>query len=787
MQSTSATWKALAATGSAVLKTRATIDGTVYEQISTPVIKRGVMQGGLSVGNAVAASCEFSLRPVPSDASVAGMFTAGTRTVTASIDDYIPRSAQVVIEMQYTDGTSTSAWYPAGTFFVAHREVDPVTEVISLECYDALMKANAEYEYGLPWTDHNNNLITDHNGTSIYFAPTTVRMIDAVNNIAALIGVTIDSRTSIQTGNDFKITIDSNGATMRDVLGAIAAAHGGNWIITPENKLRLVPLNSAANASSAASNVVAVTAVLGGISVGTTNTITGVRITDTERVETLLGTDTGLVVDISAVAGIGYSTSYLSSALIGKTYQAYSLSGAIYDPAVEIGDYINLTGNVHSVICEETVRLGIACRGDVSAPEPGEISDEYPYISPKTRQAQLQEQYADKAAAAALNTANTNIQAVSTQTNQAIQNLDNSLTQQEIFDRLTDGGLEQGLSLDANVQSLGAAGDKKLYLNMDYARYGKLIADFIQGGTLTLGGLDNANGVLNILDASGNVIGTWTKDGITITKGSITGTNNNSWDISGTGQLVAKNGLIGDFTLGSGTLNASGTNYACSFGTTGLQYEGYDSGLQMTVKTILSGEGLYFYDKTGSNFVQDGRILSLNDGLALQGGTSPSGSLIVKYNEVFSGLPLSVSGNFSASGTKSRRVETDQYSDRLLYCYETPSPLFGDVGEGVISDDGRCYIWLDPVFADTITTSQYQVFLQKYGDGDCWVAERHPGYFVVAGTAGLAFGWELKAKQKDYDQKRLDKAEGQYTPNSINYGAYAAQHIEDLQKARESA
>ena len=182
------------------------------------------------------------------------------------------------------------------------------------------------------------------------------------------------------------------------------------------------------------------------------------RITDTERVETLLGTDTGLVVDIAAVAGIGYSTSYLSSALIGKTYQAYSLSGAIYDPAVEIGDYINLTGNVHSVICEETVRLGIACRGDVSAPEPGEISDEFPYISPKIRQAQLNEQYADKAAAAALNTANTNIQA-----------LDNTLTQQEIFDRLTDGGLEQGLSLDANVQALGAAGDKKLYLNMDYA------------------------------------------------------------------------------------------------------------------------------------------------------------------------------------------------------------------------------------------------------------------------------------------------------------------------------
>ena len=834
MQSTSATWKALAATGNAVLKTRATIDGTVYEQISTPIIKRGIMQGGLSVGNAVAASCEFSLRPVPSDASVAGMFTAGTRTVTASIDDYIPRSAQVVIEMQYTDGTSTSAWYPAGTFFVAHREVDPVTEVISLECYDALMKANAEYEYGLPWTDHNNNLITDHNGTSIYFAPITVRMIDAVNNIAALIGVTLDSRTTIQTGNHFKITIDSNGATMRDVLGAIAAAHGGNWIITPENKLRLVPLNSAANASSATSNVVAVTAVLGGISVGTTNTITGVRITDTERVETLLGTDTGLVVDISAVAGIGYSTSYLSSALIGKTYQAYSLSGAIYDPAVEIGDYINLTGNVHSVICEETVRLGIACRGDVSAPEPGEISDEFPYISPKIRQAQLQEQYADRAAQNALDAANTNIQAASAQatqqiqqTNQAIQNLDNSLTQQEIFDRLTDGGLEQGLSLDANVQSLGAAGDKKLYLNMDYARYGKLIADFIQGGTLTLGGLDNANGVLNILDASGNVIGTWTKDGITITKGSITGTNNNSWDISGTGQIVAKTGSIGNFTLGNGKLSYQNSNTdTAELSVAGLSYSkwytdttfpnrGYrkgasltDHGVDFTINDAQESTGqIWFY----GNSIYDGTPITNNyfesaaiamrimtrDGqwhpMMYMRAVTDEDQGFDTYSDVtvetdaIMGENCYVWGDLTVDGTKSRKVETDQYSDRLLYCYETPSPLFGDVGEGVIADDGKCYVWLDPVFANTISTDQYQVFLQKYGDGDCWVAERRPGYFVVAGTAGLAFGWELKAKQKDYDQKRLDSPNNQFTPATFNYGAYAAQHIEDLQKARESA
>ena len=102
----------------------------------------------------------------------------------------------------------------------------------------------------------------------------------------------------------------------------------------------------------------------------------------------------------------------------------------------------------------------------------------------------------------------------------ATTELNNSLTQQEIFDRLTDGGLEQGLALEG-IQAMGAAGEKKLYLNLDYARFGKMVADFIHGGTLTLGGLDNTSGILQILNGNGDVIGQWTNDGILITAGGI--------------------------------------------------------------------------------------------------------------------------------------------------------------------------------------------------------------------------------------------------------------------------
>lgn len=72
--------------------------------------------------------------------------------------------------------------------------------------------------------------------------------------------------------------------------------------------------------------------------------------------------------------------------------------------------------------------------------------------------------------------------------------IDESLTQQEIFNRLTDNGAAQGIVL-LNGQ---------LYVN----------ASYIHSGTLVLGGLNNVNGTMEVLDASGNVVGTITKDGI---------------------------------------------------------------------------------------------------------------------------------------------------------------------------------------------------------------------------------------------------------------------------------
>lgn len=84
---------------------------------------------------------------------------------------------------------------------------------------------------------------------------------------------------------------------------------------------------------------------------------------------------------------------------------------------------------------------------------------------------------------------------------ESVRELDSSLDQDEVFNRLTDNGSAQGIYL-LNGQ---------LYVNMSYAR----------SGTLILGGLNNQNGKLEVRDASNNVIGEWGKDGIVLNSGKV--------------------------------------------------------------------------------------------------------------------------------------------------------------------------------------------------------------------------------------------------------------------------
>lgn len=147
-----------------------------------------------------------------------------------------------------------------------------------------------------------------------------------------------------------------------------------------------------------------------------------------------------------------------------------------------------------------------------------------------------------------------------------------------------------------------------------------------------------------------------------------------------------------------------------------------------------------------------------------------SGKMVLQGQTIDLYGGVTIHGGFTiTAGTKSRSIDTENYDTRLLYCYEMPSPMFGDIGEGETDDSGECYVFLDDVFAETIAADiEYQVFLQKEGPGDIWVDEKKPGYFVVRGTKNLRFAWELKAKQSDYVHERLERPKNN-TEDSIDY------------------
>lgn len=335
-----------------------------------------------------------------------------------------------------------------------------------------------------------------------------------------------------------------------------------------------------------------------------------------------------------------------------------------------------------------------------------------------------------------------------------------------------------------------------------------LSASKIYGGTLTLGGSNNKNGSLSVKDSNDSTIGTFDRYGITLYKGDIyfdrsssiitylTDDKNSYVKLSGSQSQTSGTGVGLYYRYGDATarFNVAGTYNVLAPNNYYYDAELYMSGCYNRRSSIKSG----YFDFTNPNFSSGVFNHSQYTDVMWNGNTFEvygEKSLYVRVRskddtglDISNGNRMEWGGDFYVYGTKSRVVTTDQYKNRFLYCYETPSPMFGDVGEGIIAEDGLCYIWFDPIFAQTISTKQYQVFLQKYSEGNCHVSKRDGSYFVVEGTPGLAFGWEAKAKQRDYEELRLEE-DGKpiFSLQIPQYGTNAAAHIAQIRKEREVA
>lgn len=120
-------------------------------------------------------------------------------------------------------------------------------------------------------------------------------------------------------------------------------------------------------------------------------------------------------------------------------------------------------------------------------------------------------------------------------------------------------------------------------------------------------------------------------------------------------------------------------------------------------------------------------------------------------------IPNLTAGSLNVIGSKNAIVPTSAGAT-LINAYETAEYYFGDIGESTTDKSCVAQITIDPLFLETINTSvPYQVFVSAYDNATVWVESRTANLFVVKSSKpNTKFCWELKAKRKGYEDKRLE-------------------------------
>lgn len=413
MRNRSDKWKSLAVRGR--FRTEAKLidgDGTVFTRISAPEITRNVMTSPLAIGNSTAATLSVSI------------LMKDTDKVVSPVD----------VQIRLSDGTKDpdsltesdySEWLTMGTFFIDSRDTDsePVYEpiydedgkltdsvgyqLVKLTAYDALLKTSSVY--------YNIN----NPATSSF--PKTMKTL--VEEIAERIDVEIDPRTAAGMKSwDSSVYVISeqpvDTTTMQTLLQDVAKCFGGSWIVTPENKLRLVTITDSPKETNYVvssdyerielpggvnladdilvhaenptdfsveqwESVMHVPVVCGTISTGVQQTIVGVSCKAGSTTYTAGqegNSKTGAYqLSITSTYADQNVCDNLYKTFNGMVYNPYTATKTRYDPAAELGDSVYISTKVWSVLYSETVKYDIDFSSDISAPTSQSLYSEYPY------------------------------------------------------------------------------------------------------------------------------------------------------------------------------------------------------------------------------------------------------------------------------------------------------------------------------------------------------------------------------------------------------------------------
>ena len=298
--------------------------------------------------------------------------------------DDIPRGAKIQRQVRLRDDDTgeASEWLPKGTFWPNRRQEED--GLWTVEAWDAIRKAE------VPWMPKQ----------SLDF-PLSART--AVDIFADLLGVEVDERTkaamsSVDYTLDYPTSDPENETgdnfTIRRELCAIAAAYGGNFVMSDEGKLLLIPLLAWQEEDAVRHDI-----GLSLVSDTDGKTLPPVsRVTfsvDSEHVYSASSIDPGLELTAS-VMGLSQpdasrAVSQVLAKLNGFTYQMFTAEAVSLDPAAELGDGVIVGGEDSGItstrITSFLARIEDDGSGypDISAPGDAEAPDEMPVAGPMSQ------------------------------------------------------------------------------------------------------------------------------------------------------------------------------------------------------------------------------------------------------------------------------------------------------------------------------------------------------------------------------------------------------------------
>ena len=412
----------------------------------------------------------------------------------------IPKGAWLELQIRLQNSTKETDWVSLGKFKVNKRVKYP-DGWVKLSCRDRMQMANQLF-------------IKDE---SIDVTTWPKPMNEVMSMSLDIMGITLDPSTTINEGEGWVVSLPL-GLSIRTIWSSIAAAHGGNFIITPQDTLKLIQpriyarnrvqvFSSALEPSvspmvfdpseietdektlavgdwivTPSGKIYVVSYIEGyGIEAYYDETlyldpsespisvelsedgfellgdpVTVDRLTlSTNELHIMAGDSGDNNIDVECLYASPEAALYAKSQLEGLLYTPVKCSSMVFDPLAEGYDTF-LVNEVLTTWSQLTVKCGIVPLADGVADTSAEPASEYGFEDTP------------------LNEIKSQIKAVSESIDAADRDSFDKVTQEELFNKLTNNGTAQGLFF-MNGQ---------IFINAAYLASGTIQADLIKSGIL---------------------------------------------------------------------------------------------------------------------------------------------------------------------------------------------------------------------------------------------------------------------------------------------------------------